>query len=330
MQIYFNAVGAGLGPNGGSHTIVKSANALVDQGHDVSIVDSGRNQYNWTPLKADHIVPKNVASLPKADVVIATGFKTVASTLKIPAKLKVHWIRGWELWQMSEEQIVKKILRVPTVKIVNSLGLHNKLHSYKVESHIIRPGNDFEDFFPIDRKRDEGKIRFGGLYHTRHKTKRTDWIFEVVKNIRETFKDKEVIHLWMFGTGSGPPYPTVDRYFQLPDIQTKNMFYNKVTIWLAPSFLEGLHIVPQEVMLTECPVVTTEAPLSGTKDYIQDMKTGLVSMNDLDHFTTKIEPLIQFPDLRTFLGKRGRKKIIELGDRKTNMKKMTNLFEGLL
>lgn len=329
MQIYFNLVGAGLGPNGGSHTIVKSANILVDQGHDVSIVDSGKNQHNWTPLKANHIVPKNVASLPKADVVIATGFKTVPSTLKTPAKLKVHWLRAWELWQMSEDQIVKKVLRVPTVKIVNGLGLYSKLRSYNVESYIIRPGNDLEDFFPIEIPF-EGKIVLGGLYHTRHKTKRTDWIFKAVKTLRETFKNKKNIQLWMFGTGSSPPYPTVDRYFQLPDIKTKNMFYNRVTIWLAPSSLEGLHIVPQEVMLTECPVVTTEAPLSGTQDYIQDMRTGLVSMNDLEHFTTKIESLIQFPDLRTFLGKRGRKKIIELGDRKTNMREMTSLFEDLL
>ena len=329
MRIYFNVIGAGLGPNGGTQSIVKSVNNLVEQGHNVSIIDSGRNQYNWDPLKADHIILKDVASLPKADVVVATGFKTVSSTLKVPARLKVHWIRAWELWQMPENQITKKVLSAPTVKIVNSLGLRDKLDFYNVKSYLIRPGNDIEDFFTIDIK-SEGKIIIGGLYHTRHKTKRTDWIFKTVENLKETFKNKEDIELWMFGTSSRPSYPIVNRYFQLPDIKTKNMFFNKIDIWLAPSSLEGLHIVPQEAMLTECPVVTTEAPLSGTRDYIQDMKTGLVSMNDLNHFINKTEHLIQFPDLRVFLGKRGRQKIIELGDRKTNMKKMINLFESLL
>ena len=40
--------------------------------------------------------------------------------------------------------------------------------------------------------------------------------------------------------------------------------------------------------------------------------------------------LVQNAKLQKELGKEGRKKIIELGDRKTNMRKMVELFERLM
>ncbi len=326
MRICFNLMCCGLGNQGGSLTVVRSANALVELGHDVTIVDTGRNQHTWTPLKAKHVICRDPGRLPEVDVVIATGFKTVSSTLKIPAKLKVHWLRAWELWQMNEAQIVKKVLGAPTAKFVNSIGLQRKLADYRVESSIIRPGNDLEDFYPLNI-RNKTETILGGLYHTKHRTKRADWALAIAAIIK--IKNKNV-KLWMFGTDSNPSNPIIDRYFQKPDIKTKNKFYNRVNVWISPSNLEGLHIVPQEVMLTECPVVTTNAPLAGTADYIIDKETGLVAKNDLTDFIGKVGTLVQDQKLQSELGKRGRQKIIGLGDRQTNMKKMVKLFEGLL
>lgn len=316
----------GLGNQGGSLTLVRSANALVELGHDITIIDEGRNQHTWTSLKAKHVICRDPKRLLEVDVVIATGFKTVGSTLKMPAKLKVHWLRGWELWQMNEAQIVKKVLGAPTVKVVNSVGLQRKLADYRVESFIIRPGNDLEDFYPLNI-RNKTETILGGLYHSRHRTKRADWVLAIAAIIKTKNKN---VKLWMFGTDSDPYNPIIDRYFKKPNIKTKNKFYNRVDVWISSSNLEGLHIVPQEVMLTECPVVTTNAPLAGTADYIIDKETGLVARNDLTGLIGKVGNLVQDPKLQGELGKRGRQKIIELGDRRTNMKKMVELFEGLL
>ncbi len=54
MKILFDTHGCPLANNGGSSTIVKSANTLVDLGHEVTIIANARNQHDWTPLKANY------------------------------------------------------------------------------------------------------------------------------------------------------------------------------------------------------------------------------------------------------------------------------------
>ena len=41
MRITFNLINCGLGNNGGTQTIVRSANTLRELGHDVFIIDPG-------------------------------------------------------------------------------------------------------------------------------------------------------------------------------------------------------------------------------------------------------------------------------------------------
>ncbi|GAG30885.1 unnamed protein product, partial [marine sediment metagenome] len=129
----------GLGNNGGSSTIVNSANTLVELGHDVKIIDSQKNKFTWVPLKAEHIIIRNLSKVPPADAVIATGYKTVASTMKLPDEcgVKCHWIRAWEHWQMSDKDIIKKVLEPPTKKFVNSKCLQDKLRNYGFKSYIV-------------------------------------------------------------------------------------------------------------------------------------------------------------------------------------------------
>jgi len=326
MRIVFNLIGCGLGNNGGSLTIVRSANVLSDLGHEVFIVDSIKNQHSWTKLKVPHIILRRNGITPKCDVVIATGYETVDSTLLYPGELRVHWIRGWETWKMNEKKIFRKVLDAPTIKIVNSTGLQNKLKQFNVQSHIIRPGNDLKECFPMNIRK-SSEIVIGGLYHRRHETKRDFWVVETVKSLKKKRKD---VKLYMIGIYKNPHYLEIDRYFQEPEDSKKNIFYNKVSIWLSPSMNEGLHIVPQEAMLTECPVVTTNAELAGTEDYIEHMKTGLVAENNLQSFIEQTSRLIEDHVLRRELGKSGRNKIIELESREDNMKKMVKLFEELL
>lgn len=331
MRIIFDLRRVGLGDNGGSSTIVRSANTLVDLGHQVYIIDSGPNKHTWTILRAKHLRVKNQNQVPDADVVIATGYKSVGATLQLPERCgkKFHWIRGWETWQMPEKTIVEKVLKKPTVKIVNGIGLQKKLKSYGVKSHIVRPGYDLNDYYPKHiRENLRQTIVLGGLFNLKHsRIKRHDWVVNAAGNLKKKYNG---LRLWMFGADKKPDNPIVDRYLQKPEIHEKNNFYNGVDIWLAPTMQEGLHMPPAEAMLTECPVVGTNAPLSGMKDYLINEETGLVSQNNFESFLGNVKRLAGDRDLRTDLGKRARNKIIEIGDRKKNMNLMTKLFGELL
>jgi L-malate glycosyltransferase len=322
MRIIFDLRNTGLGNQGGSATLVNSANTLVELGHEVYVVDSMKNQHTWTPLLAKHMIDR----LPNADVIIATGYQSVRATVKAPTRcgVKFHYIRAWETWQMPEQAIVKNILQQPTIKIVNGIGLQKKLKSYNIDSKIIRPGYDFEDFYPQPKK-NNSTIILGGVYRMGKfgYIKRTDWIFEATSIIKKKIKNVE---LWMFGTESNPKNSVVDKYFRSPSKEDKQCFYNMIDIFLAPTQQEGLHIPPAEAMLTETAVVGTNAELSGMQDYLIHEKTGLVSDNNTQSFSTNVERLVINENFRKKLGIHGRMKIIEIGDRKTNMKKMVEFF----
>jgi len=245
LKITFDVRSTGLGNNGGSFTIVQSANTLQKLSHDVCIIGDSSNQHRWTKLEAEYRIVKTNTDIPSADIIIATGYHSVIKTIQVSKRcgVKVHWIRGWETWIGSEEWIVKNILRTPTVKVVNSIGLQKKLQSYGIFSTVIYPGYDLDKLFPQKTQKTKTFI-IGGLYTKgKHEnTKRTKWVLDVYQKLSRKYPNVE---LWMFGT-SKQPHPLITHYLCQPNIQQKNWFYNHVDVWLSPSILEGLHMPPAE------------------------------------------------------------------------------------
>lgn len=331
MKIIFDLRNVGLGNNGGSMTLVRSGNALVKLGHEVHFIDSGKNQHTWNELIANHIVVKQDKKIPDADMIIATGYKSVIKTLNAPRRcgIKAHWIRGWETWQMPEDKIVKSILKAPTVKLVNSICLQNKLNKYGVSSKIIRPGYDLDELYHTHKRifRDV-PVTIGGLYTTgkHEKIKRTNWVYSTYDLLKAKGYNVE---LWMFGTKK-PSIGNVDRFFHMPTTEEKLWMYNYIDIWLAPAMQEGLHMPPAEAMMTECPVVSTNAEMSGTQDYMVHGSTGLVSHNNISAFSNCVETLVKDSwKYREIMGVNARKKIESLGDRETNMNKLIEYIKEI-
>jgi len=324
MRILFNVVGSNLGNNGGSATIVKSTNALIDLGHEIYVLVDGANSYTWSKLKADLIVTRDPRDIPKADAIISTSFKSVGFADRCDIKNKYHWIRGWETWATDEKNLVNILKHSTAKKIVNSIGLQNKLNSFNIDSTIIYPGYDFNEIYPLGIRKDE-EIILGGLYNSgpKRKSKRTDWIFKCYNKLKEKYPLK----LFMFGT-DGIPSSDVDYFIRNPNIEEKNRIYNTVNIWLAPSELEGLHLPPAEAMMTGCLVVGNSSPLSGTSDYLTDGVTGLVSENNIKSFITYVEVAVRHKELRRVSGNIGREKILSIGSREKNMKNLIELIKG--
>ncbi|MHA1874003.1 MAG: glycosyltransferase family 4 protein [Candidatus Heimdallarchaeaceae archaeon] len=330
MKILFDLRNVGLGNNGGSLTLIKSGNTLQEMGHEVYFIDSGKNKHTWAKLETEHIVAQHNEEIPSADFIIATGYKSVAKTVSAPGRCghKTHWIRGWETWQFPPKKIVAYILKAPTIKLVNSMGLKNKLKSFNFKSEIIRPGYDLKELFPNRKRNKKHNFTIGGLY-TRGKheqIKRTNWVFEAHRYLKKKYGK---IDLWMFGNDnvSGG---LVDNYFHRPTMDAKQYMYNNIDVWLSPAIQEGLHMPPAEAMMTGCPVVGVDAELSGTHDYLIDGVTGIVTENKLDSFINAVEKIYLEKSERIFLGKNARKKIEEIGDRQFNMQKLIDYFMGII
>jgi len=329
MRIIFDLRNVGLGNNGGSLTLIKSGNTLLEMGHDVYFVDSMRNQHTWNLLKAKHMIVKKEKELPNADIIIATGYKSVKPTVQAPERcgVKAHWFRAWETWQGTESWIIQNILKAPTMKFVNSLCLRNRLLKHGVSSRILRPGYDFNELYPLE-KVETKDIILGGLYtEGKHvPIKRPNWIFETLEYLQKKYDN---VKLWMFGTPKKARYNGIDFYSSNPSINEKNIFYNAIHIWLAPASQEGLHMPPAEAMMTGCPVVATNAEMSGTQDYMIHKVTGLVSDNNLNAFKESVEILYKHPHARKEMGENALNRIKELGSRKQNMQKLVDFISGI-
>ncbi len=331
MKIIFDLRKVGLGNNGGSSTLVKSGNMLLKLGQEVYFIDNSINKHTWEELEAPHLIIKNTKTIPDADVIIATGYKSVGETIHAPKRcgIKLHWIRAWETWQYSESDIIKHVLNQPTIKLVNSVCLQQQLKKYNIDSHIVRPGYDFAAYYPTG-KRDSnlGKIIIGGLYRegVHGRRKRTEWLFAAARVLKGKYND---VLFYLFGSELPPSNSLIDYYLRQPSIEDKNLFYNSVDIWMAPTESEGLHLPPAEAMMTGCPVVATNAPLSGTQDYLTHDHTGIVTENNTDSFIDGVLTLYHNREYAESLGLNAIKKIEELGDRKTNMVKFIQLIEKL-
>ena len=329
MRIVFDLRKVGLGDNGGSSTIVNSANTLTKLGNEVYVVDSMRNMHTWTKLEAKHVIARrNVNEIPDADFIIATGYKSVGPTLNAPSRcgIKMHWIRGWETWQMPEQLIISKILKANTIKLVNGIGLQKKLKKHGCKSHIVRPGYDIDNYKPLGYREKSKDIILGALYSKGRSSKRDMWVFDTLfklKSVRRNLK------LWLLGTHPKPNRFIMEKYLRNPTLEQKNEFYNHINIWLAPTMLEGLHMPPAEAMMTECPVIGTNAEMSGMQDYLINRQTGRVSENNLMDFVEKVRNLMDDRDLQMRMGKCARKKVLSLGGREENMKKFTELLSRL-
>jgi glycosyltransferase involved in cell wall biosynthesis len=329
MKIIFDLRNVGLGNNGGSSTLVKSGNMLMELGQEVIFIDSMTNKYTWAPLNCKHKIVRNNNDLPSGDFIIATGYNSVKQTISSPPRCgkKLHWIRAWETWQFPEQRIVSDILKTPTIKLVNSICLQKKLNNFGITSYIVRPGYDFEDLFPLNIRGNKDVI-LGGLYREgiHGKRKRVSWLLEAGRILKEKYSN---IKLWLFGSEYNPNISFVDKYIRSPSMKEKNNFYNQIHIWLAPTMSEGLHLPPAEAMITECPVVGTTAELSGLQDYLIHKQTGLMMNDYLNDFISGAETLYKDKELRLILGANARKKILEIGSRKDNMNKLVTLLGTL-
>ena len=328
MRIIFDLRKVGLGHNGGSLTLIKSGNALHDLGHEVYFIDSMRNQCKWEKLKPQHIIIRNEKQIPNADAIIATGYKSVGPVLKAPQRcgMKYIWMRAWETWQMTEEQITKQILKAPIIKLVNSICLHNELSKRKIASYIVRPGYDFEHLYPKSIRQFNPVPIIGGLYRAgvHGKRKRTEWLFNTVKALRTNGSE---FKFWLMGSEKQPNDPMIDRYVQQPTMEQKNDFYNYVNIWMAPTMSEGLHLPPAEAGLTGCPSVATSAPLSGTQDYVIHGKSGFVTDNNLKAFIDGVDIMLHNEDLRKTYTAGILNRLSVIGDRAKNMSRLVELIE---
>lgn len=302
MLIVFNTLNVGLGNNGGSKTLIRCAETLQELGHEVYLA-AGGNNYTWNKIKVPII-----KSVPKANIVVATGFGSVRSTLKTKADKKFYYIRGLETWRASESNLLAsfKALRC----IVNSEWLVQYFKKKKLHCDLIYPGLDF-DLYPCNVSMVDREDVIGGLFHRKHRTKRHGDVLHIANRL-------------------GVKCVMLNRDIRNPKPEELAKFYNSIKVWVSPSELEGLHNCPMEASLCGGGLVVTDHARGGTIDYAHHEQTCLrYKARNLDMATLYVDQLLRNSDKREKLQLNMRTMLYEkIGSRRYNMTKMEAIFQG--
>ncbi|MEB6259900.1 glycosyltransferase family 4 protein [Staphylococcus haemolyticus] len=87
-------------------------------------------------------------------------------------------------------------------------------------------------------------------------------------------------------------------------------YFNHMDVLVSPTYREGFANVSLEAQAVEVPVITTRA--TGAIDTIEDNETGfLVDVGESKGLAEKVEYLINHPDLKKEMGKKGRLRVEE-------------------
>lgn len=296
MRIIFNLLYVGLGNNGGSRTLIKCAETLKKLGYDTYLLCEF-NKYTWGNIEVP-IIDKMI----DGDVIIATGYNSVKSTLKSKIKRKYYYIRGFESWVTTKNNLIRSFKEFePMHCIVNSEWLLHFMNDHNISSKLLYPGLDYGDFFVQKTFRDN---IIGGLYSSKHKTKKHD----------DLYKISEL---------TGYPLALLNKDIQDANSTELRKFYNNIKVWISTSELEGLHNCPMEAALCGCAIVSTDHPRNGTSDYAINQQTCLTyPAGDLNAAALCCTNIINNDHLRYNLIINMNEIITrKIGDRETNMKR---------
>ncbi len=300
MKIVFNLQSVGLGNNGGSRTLIKCAETLQELGHEVTLWCSANN-YKWSKIK----VP--IASrMPSCDVIVATGYSSVPTTVAAKVKRKFYYIRGFELWRAPESELIRSYKSLNC--IVNSEWLQSYMHSKGISANLVYPGIDF-DIFGKDTNNKENIL--GGIYSKKHATKRHEDVIKTGKRL-------------------GYQVLLLNRDISNPTPAALRDFYNRIKVWMSPSELEGLHNCPFEAALCGSSLVFTSHKHGGVSDYAIDKETALIyPARQLEIAESHVKRLMKDNELRDKLYDNMQHLLrVKIGSRGQNMETMARIFEG--
>lgn len=276
MRICFNVNGVGLANNGGTRTLVRCAETLRALGHDAFFF-SGPSAYTWHK----HNVPLRGGDRhPPADVSIATGCGSVASVTRY-AGPRAYYVRGLELWKMSEDRLLDGFRKLSGGVFVNSAWLLDYMREHGVEAQLQYSGLDGHLFF--DAGDHEFRIGVGALRNNRHATKRNSDIDDLQARI-------------------GLEVQCLNQHIKRADPVRLNKWYNNLKVWFAPTELEGLHNPPMEAAMAGCALVCTDHCRSGMSDYAIHGRTAMVyPARDIKKAAEYVKLLLHDEALRTRL-----------------------------
>lgn len=297
-----------VGICGGVKVILEHANRLVDLGVEVTLV-CHYPKPNWYQLKANYIMVESgkdlAEGIPDCDVIVATYWDHIQACIETNKAPVVYFEQGdFHLFDVESIpknlfSFIKRQFELPKFIITvsnNAAKAINKTYSRKAD--IIYNAVDKEVFNVYGKKYDNGKPYILMIGSDQVEFKRLDDIISAYKILKNRKIDLDLI--WITPTVPSKEYKEVSNVFINPSQEIIAELYRGAFVFVSASLYESFSLPILEAMSCGCPVITTDN--EGASELVENYKNGLFVevQNPLD-IASKIEKLIEFPDLRDSL-----------------------------
>ncbi len=256
--------------SGGVKVIVEHAEELSRRGHDVSIVTRHAAE-GWMPVGVPvSLVPDfSAATLPEADVHVATWFETVVPAVRAArARRVVHFSQGYEAiypWIAHRKAEIDEAYAQEIPKLLISAHLATLFAGrFPGPFHVLPQAIRAADYAPPDPGRDRPRqppaIGIVGPFEAVNKGIRVG--LEALSRLREGGRPLRLHR------ASQMPLTDEERALLPPDVYAFRAsvaemaaWYHSADVLVHPSFeAEGFPLPPLEAMAAGVPVVLTDIP----------------------------------------------------------------------
>ena len=106
-------------------------------------------------------------------------------------------------------------------------------------------------------------------------------------------------------------------------------WYQKATLFILPSFIEGFPVTILEALACETPVIAT--PVGGIPEIIRNGETGiLIRQNTPAYIAKAIQYLLENRDVRLRMGRKGREYVVRKHSLENVCKKLHAIYKQLI
>lgn len=257
--------------SGGVKVVVEHAEGLAARGHDVSIVTKSAH-HEWIPISVPvrQVPAFGEATLPEADVHVATWFPTVVPTVRARKARRVfHLSQGYEALYPNvadrraeiDQAYAQEIPKIATSAHLVPLLSPRFPGPWHVLPYMLRVG----DYTPSERReapRRPPVIGVVGPFETSNRGKGIPVALRMALRLRAEGFAFRLHRVSQFAeTDEERAIFRADRYDAALPVSRMAGWYHEVDVLVHPSFeAEGFPVPPGEAMASGVPVVLTTIP----------------------------------------------------------------------
>ena len=293
---------------------------------------------------------KKIISKEKPDLInahYASGYGTLGRLSGFNKKLLNVW--GSDVYDFPNEsklkkRIIEKNLKNYTAIASTSYCMAEETKKYlknKSKEIFITPfGVDTEKFKNLNIEKNKNELVIG-IVKTLTENYGIEYLIKAIKELENILdiENSKKIKLLIYGKGElKNKLESLTKELQIEDkvifkgyISNEDIpkVLNEMDIFVVPSINESFGVAAVEAMACEIPVIASS--VGGLKEVIIDKETGyLVPKKDYKEIAKYLKKLILDKNLRIYLGKNGRKRVLENYDWNSNVNYMIKIYKEII